>query len=102
MYTDGIVGNIDDVVTPASNIPWENFLVAATEAFAYQIFKEKKPDLKRLIKTFATITDMSERNEKIAQVYNEGYSQHAIATCLGISQPQVNRIIRKMRGIGIT
>ena len=64
--------------------------------------KEKKPDLKRLIKTFATITDMSERNEKIAQVYNEGYSQHAIATCLGISQPQVNRIIRKMRGIGIT
>jgi hypothetical protein len=45
MYTDGIVGNIDDVVTPAGNIPWENFLVAATEAFAYQILKEKKPDL---------------------------------------------------------
>ena len=64
--------------------------------------KEKKTDPERLKKIFATITDTGERNKKIAQVYDEGYSQHAIAECLGISQPHVNRIIKKMRGIGIT
>ncbi|MFC2125263.1 glycoside hydrolase family 9 protein [Bacteroidota bacterium] len=45
MYTDGIIGNDDDVVTPAGNIPWENFLAAGTEAFAYRVFKDKKPEL---------------------------------------------------------
>lgn len=45
MYTDGVVGTIDDVVTPAGNIPWENFLASGTEASAYQILKDLNPDL---------------------------------------------------------
>lgn len=64
--------------------------------------KEKKPDLKVLKKMFAKVANNDERNRQILKACNEGYSQHAIAECLQISQPQINRIIKKTRGIGIT
>lgn len=43
MYTDCEIGTHDDVISPAQNIPWENFLAAGVEAFAYEILKNRKP-----------------------------------------------------------
>lgn len=40
MYTDGIIGTIDDVIRPATNIPWENFHAAGVEAYAYRMLTE--------------------------------------------------------------
>ena len=51
----------------------------------------------RLAEIFTNITDNADRNTKIYQATNEGYSQHAIATYLGISQPYINKIVKKMR-----
>lgn len=51
---------------------------------------------------FATTDTNAKRNKTILKAYNEGYSQHAIATALGLSQPYINRIVKKERGIGIT
>ena len=31
------------------------------------------------------------------EAYNEGYSQYAIARCLGFSQPYINKILKKER-----
>ncbi len=41
IYTDGIIGTIDDVITPARNDPFENFLAAAVEAFSYTVLRER-------------------------------------------------------------
>ena len=59
-------------------------------------------DPKKLKAMLTNIHDNSQRNKQILKAYNEGYSQYAIAQCLDISQPYVNRIIKKERGIGIT
>ena len=64
--------------------------------------KDKKLDSKKLKGLFKNVKDTGDRNEKILKAYNEGYSQHAIAQCLQLSQPQINRVIKKLRGIGIT
>ncbi len=64
--------------------------------------KEKKLSLKKLEMIFKKVKDNEQRNEKIWKAYNEGYSQHAIAQYLQLSQPYINRIVKKMRGIGIT
>jgi hypothetical protein len=45
IYTDNQVGTIDDVVTPARNIPWENFLAAAVQCKAAGMLKESHPVL---------------------------------------------------------
>ncbi len=45
IYTDGIIGTVDDVVSPAMNVPWENFLAAAVEAYAYHTLKSRNPVL---------------------------------------------------------
>jgi len=45
IYTDGIVGTIDDVVKPAQNNPWENFIASSVEALAYLVLNEQNPDL---------------------------------------------------------
>ncbi len=47
IYTDGIVGTIDDVVKPAQNNPWENFIASSVETLAYLVLKERNPDLAR-------------------------------------------------------
>jgi hypothetical protein len=45
MFTDNIIGTVDDVVVPAENIAWENFLAAAVEARAAILFQKSNPDL---------------------------------------------------------
>ena len=64
--------------------------------------KDKKLDIKKLKTMFKKVKDNIERDTKIFKAYNEGYSQHVIAECLQLSQPQINRIIKKKRSIGIT
>lgn len=47
MFTDNIIGTVDDVMIPAENIPWENFLAAAVEARAAVLFEKLNPELAR-------------------------------------------------------
>lgn len=58
---------------------------------------EKTLSHQRLEEIFANILDNKDRNKKIFQATNEGYSQHAVAVFLGFSQPYINKIIKKMR-----
>ncbi len=45
IYTDNKTGTPDDVISPASNIPWENFLTAAVESKAAMLFEKSNPAL---------------------------------------------------------
>ena len=45
IYTDNKTGTIDDVVTPAKNVPWENFLTAAVQSKAAMTLEKTNPDL---------------------------------------------------------
>ncbi len=45
IYTDNEVGTIDDVVSPAVNIPWENFLAAAVQCKAAGMLEKSHPEL---------------------------------------------------------
>lgn len=58
---------------------------------------EKTLPLQRLQDIFTNITDNADRDTKIYQATNEGYSQHSVAVCLGVSQPYINKIVKKMR-----
>lgn len=55
----------------------------------------------KLKKMFDPEQDNRERNRTILNAYHEGYSQHAIAECLGFSQPYINRIIKRERENGL-
>ena len=43
--TNGIMGDFDDVTTPARNIPMHNFLASAAEAIAHRVLQESDPRL---------------------------------------------------------
>jgi len=45
IYTDNKTGTIDDVVAPAQNVPWENFLAAAVQCRAAGILADSHPEL---------------------------------------------------------
>jgi hypothetical protein len=45
IYTDNEVGTIDDVVSPATNVPWENFLAAAVQCKAAGMLQSSHPEL---------------------------------------------------------
>ena len=45
IYTDNQVGTIDDVVSPASNVPWENFLTAAVQCKAAMLLEKENHQL---------------------------------------------------------
>lgn len=45
MWTDGILGNNDDVTSEAQNSPYENFLAAASEAIAARVLRQSEPDV---------------------------------------------------------
>lgn len=45
MFTDNEIGTVDDVVVPAQNIPWENFLAAAVEIKAAEMLEKSDPGL---------------------------------------------------------
>ena len=64
--------------------------------------KENKLDIKSLKRRFHKVKDIIDRDKEIFEAYEAGYSQQAIADCLQLSQPQINRVIKKVRGIGIT
>ncbi len=53
IYTDNETGTIDDVVSPARNVPWENFLAAAVQCKAAMMLKKSHPDLAALSRTAA-------------------------------------------------
>ncbi|MBI5010685.1 MAG: glycoside hydrolase family 9 protein, partial [Bacteroidia bacterium] len=53
IYTDNKVGTIDDVVSPAKNIPWENFLAAAVQCKAATMLEKSHPELAMRSKTAA-------------------------------------------------
>jgi hypothetical protein len=45
IYTDNQVGTIDDVVAPAKNVPFENFLAAAVQCKATMMLEKSHPEL---------------------------------------------------------
>lgn len=45
IYTDNKIGTIDDMVSEAQNVPWENFLAAAVLGRCAEAFKKFNPDL---------------------------------------------------------
>jgi len=51
----------------------------------------------KLQKRFQKVKNSEERDRKIVEAGNEGYSQHAIAECLGFSQSYINKIIKRER-----
>jgi hypothetical protein len=53
MYTDNKVGTIDDIVTPARNVPWENFLAAAVQCKAAMMLEKSHPELATKSRTAA-------------------------------------------------
>jgi hypothetical protein len=53
IYTDNQVGTIDDVVSPARNVPWENFLAAAVFCRAAMMLEESDPELAGRARTAA-------------------------------------------------
>ncbi len=57
---------------------------------------DKKLDEEKLIKLFNGIADKQTRNKCILEAYNQGYSQYMIAKNIGISQPAVNGIIKRL------
>ena len=57
-------------------------------------------DKERLIKFFEDTTNKQERNKKIIEAYKQGYSQYIIAKIIGISQPAVNKIVK--RGLALS
>ncbi|WP_456456965.1 helix-turn-helix domain-containing protein [Nitratifractor sp.] len=50
--------------------------------------------LKRL---FDNVDEIKERNRRILQAYQQGYSKHRIARVLGLSQPTVHGIVKRMK-----
>jgi len=52
-WTDGIIGNVDDVTAEAKNSPMHNFACAAVEALAYRLLKERNTDFARRCVTTA-------------------------------------------------
>ncbi|MFC2123479.1 glycoside hydrolase family 9 protein [Bacteroidota bacterium] len=69
IYTDNEVGTIDDVVSPARNVPWENFLASAVQAKASMMLGTSHPELAQQSKTAvledwqAAIDVVSARNQ---------------------------------------
>jgi len=56
-----------------------------------------EPSLGSLEKLFKMYSDKQERNEKILEAVEKGYSQHAISKVLGVSQGAVSHVIKKYR-----
>lgn len=53
IYTDNEIGTIDDVLSQAANVPWENFLAAAVLSRTSQILADSHPELAGKAKTAA-------------------------------------------------
>lgn len=64
--------------------------------------KDKKLSRAYLEKMFKKIGDNADRDKKIMAAEKKGYSQHAIAECLGYTQAYINKIVKRMRGVVAT
>ncbi len=53
MFTDNKIGTVDDVLVPAENIPWENFLAAAVESKAAILLAKSNPELANKVRMAA-------------------------------------------------
>lgn len=53
IYTDNKIGTIDDMVSQAQNVPWENFLAAAVLSRCAKAFEKSDPDLSEKARTAA-------------------------------------------------
>ncbi|MEA3419274.1 MAG: helix-turn-helix domain-containing protein, partial [Campylobacterota bacterium] len=62
--------------------------------------RDKRPDIEKLKKMLLEVKDTKERNTQILKAYEQGYSQHRIAKVLGLAQPTVNAIVKRMKGDG--
>jgi|YNPBryunderm2012_1023409.scaffolds.fasta_scaffold01584_4 hypothetical protein len=49
-WTNGVIGDFDDVVTEAVNSPFENLLAASAEAMAYRVLADSDPDAPYILK----------------------------------------------------
>ena len=58
---------------------------------------DNKPDMQKLQKMFADITDVKKRNKQILKAIEQGYSQHMIAKVLCISQQAVSGVVKRSR-----
>ena len=58
---------------------------------------KKELDIEVLEEIFKEIENRVQRNEMILKAHNMGYSQHQIAKILKLSQPTVNRIIKRYK-----
>jgi len=56
---------------------------------------DKRPKEEELKVIFENITDIKERNSKIVQAYQDGFSQHMMAKVLGLSQSTVSGIVKR-------
>ena len=54
LYTDGVSGTSDDVIIPATNIPFENILAALVSAYAARVLHDTDPALSAQLLTEAT------------------------------------------------
>ena len=63
--------------------------------------KDKQLDTKRIEKDLLKANDLEERNSVIYEANKEGFSQHRLAIITGVSQTQINRIIKKQRVYGL-
>lgn len=45
IYSDNVIGTLDDVVSQAQNVPWENFLASAVFSKAAMLFRTEDPPL---------------------------------------------------------
>ncbi|BDY13318.1 transposase [Hydrogenimonas cancrithermarum] len=70
-------------------------LEKASSLVEASIQKEEPPS--ELLEKVKIAQKREERNAKIVQAYEAGHSQHAIAKAVGISQPAVYGILRRMR-----
>ncbi len=61
---------------------------------------DKNPDIEKLSKMLLEVKDIKERNMQIFEAYKQGYSQHGIAKVLGLAQPTVNAIVKRIKGDG--
>jgi len=68
----------------------------ASRFFHYVPNLDKKPKEEDLQHIFQNITDIKERNMKIAKAYQQGYSQHMIAKVLGMAQSTISATIKRM------
>ena len=59
--------------------------------------KEKKIDIKKIEKKLQKANNIEERNSIIYQASKVGLSQDKLAIIVGVSQTQINRIIKKQR-----